>query len=64
LASAFENKVLKRAGSKQGEMFSLLAKLNSNDYRLAPSALVFVAAIAIACFLLWFIMVGAPPNNY
>jgi hypothetical protein len=64
LAPGPEQKAPKQADGKETTILLQTMKPSAQDHQLVWSALIFLGAIAITLLLLWWIMVGAPPNNY
>jgi hypothetical protein len=64
LAHAPGQSVPNQADSKETTILLQTMKPSTQDHQLVWSALIFLGAIAITLLLLWWIMVGAPPNNY
>jgi hypothetical protein len=57
-------KALEKADSKETTMLSQVMESSGSGRERAQTGLIFLAAIAATLFVLWFIIVGAPPNNY
>lgn len=64
LAAAPEQKTPSQANSKETTILLQTMKPSAQDPQRVRSALIFMGAIAITLLLLWWIMVGAPPNSY
>jgi hypothetical protein len=64
LAPALGQEAPNRSHSKETTILLQTMKPSAQDHQLLRSALICLGAIAITSLLLWWLMVGAPANNY